>query len=48
MPNPGNRAAIETWGAVRVVGELPPADPLDAAAVARMAATLPPLAELLR
>ena len=47
-PNPGNRAAIETWGAVRVVGELPPADPLDAAAVARMAATLPPLAELLR
>ena len=47
-PNPGNRAAIEAYGAVRVIAELPPVDPLDAAAVARLAALLPPLAELLR
>jgi len=46
-PNPGNRAAIESYGAVRVIAELPPTDPLDAAAVTRLAALLPPLARLL-
>jgi dethiobiotin synthase len=46
-PNPGNRTAIESYGAVQVIAELPPADPLDAAAVTRLAALLPPLARLL-
>jgi malonyl-CoA O-methyltransferase len=46
LPNPGNRAAIEFYGAARVIAELPPVDPLDPAAVARLAALLPPLARL--
>ena len=46
-PNPGNRAAIESYGAIRVIAELPPVEPLDAAGVTRLAAFLPPLARLL-
>jgi len=46
-PNPGNRAAIQSYGAIRVIAELPPADPLDAEAVTRLAALLPPHARLL-
>jgi dethiobiotin synthase len=46
-PNPGNRAAIEYYGAVSVLAELPPVDPLDAAAVTGLAALLPPLSALL-
>lgn len=38
--NPANRKAIEAYGRVRVLGELTPADPLDAAAVSSMATTL--------
>jgi malonyl-CoA O-methyltransferase len=30
---PHNRAAIETYGRVRVLGHLPPLDPLDRAAL---------------
>ncbi len=36
-PNPANRHAIETYGRVRVLGELAPVDPLDAQAVIAMA-----------
>jgi len=46
-PNPGNRAAIESYGAIRVIAELPPVEPLDAAGVSRLATLLPPLARLL-
>jgi len=46
-PNPGNRAAIESHGAIRIIAELPPADPLDAEAITRLAALLPPLSRLL-
>jgi malonyl-CoA O-methyltransferase len=45
-PNPGNRAAIESHGAVRVIAELPPVEPLDTAGVTRLAVLLPPLARL--
>lgn len=45
-PDAGNRAAIETYGRVRVLAELPPVEPLDAAAVARLAALIPPLREV--
>ena len=45
--NPGNRAAIESYGAIRVIAELPPVNPLDAAAVTRLAALVPPLSRLL-
>ena len=43
----GNRAAIESFGRVRVLAEIPPlaAEP-DAAAVARLAALIPPLGML--
>ena len=45
--NPGNRAAIESYGAIRVIAELPLVEPLDAAALAGLADRLPPLAGLL-
>jgi len=45
-PDVGNRTAIEQFGQVRVLAELPPAAPLDAAVVARLAARIPPLAEI--
>jgi malonyl-CoA O-methyltransferase len=44
-PNAANRAAIERFGQVRVLAELPHVDPLNAAAVARLAKLLPPLPE---
>lgn len=44
---PGNRAAIESRGATRVIAELPQLDRIDAAAVARLAAALPPLHTLM-
>jgi malonyl-CoA O-methyltransferase len=43
-PNPGNRAALEHYGRVRVLAELPHLQPLDLAA---LAAVLPPLPEIL-
>src|SRR5215475_7822456 len=47
-PDIGNRTAIEQFGQVRVLAELPPAAPLDAPAVARLATRIPPLAEIVR
>ena len=47
-PNAGNRAAIERFGRVRVLAELPRVDPLDNAAVERLAARIPPLAEVVK
>ena len=47
-PNAGNRAAIEQFGQVRVLAELPRIDPLDEGAIARLAALLPPLPEIAR
>ena len=41
--SPGNRDAIERHGAVRVLAELPPLDPPDAEAVARLAERMPSL-----
>ncbi|MCR6631347.1 MAG: dethiobiotin synthase [Magnetospirillum sp.] len=40
-PNPGNRAAIERFGNVRVLAEIPMLDRLDAETVAEAAALLP-------
>jgi dethiobiotin synthase len=45
-PNAGNREAIERFGQVRVLAELPRVDPLDHAAVERLAARIPPLPEV--
>ena len=45
-PNAGNRAAIERFGQVRIVAELARIDPLDAAAIDRLAALVPPLREI--
>jgi dethiobiotin synthase len=47
-PNAGNRAAIERFGQVRIVAELARIDPLDAAAIERLAALIPPLSEIPR
>jgi malonyl-CoA O-methyltransferase len=47
-PNAGNRAAIERFGQVRVLAELPRIDPLDDAAVERLAARIPPLTEVVK
>lgn len=41
-PNPGNRRAIEEYGRVRVLAELPPVEPLGPAAVRGLAKHLPP------
>ena len=46
-PNPGNRAALERFGAVPVLAELPPLPRVDAAAVAGFAAAHSPLFEML-
>ncbi len=43
-PSPGNRAAIERHGGVRVLAELQPLGLPDADAVARLAGQMPPLA----
>lgn len=45
-PNAGNRTAIERFGRVRIVAELARIDPLDAAAIDRLAALVPPLREI--
>jgi malonyl-CoA O-methyltransferase len=45
-PNAGNRAAIERFGRVRVLAELPRVDPLDGAAIERLSALIPPLQEI--
>ena len=47
-PDAGNRAAIERFGQVRVVAELPRVDPLDRAALERLAARIPPLTEVVK
>jgi malonyl-CoA O-methyltransferase len=45
--SPGNRHAIEHFGKVRVLAEIPALEKVDAAAVAELARTIPPLAEIL-
>ena len=45
-PNPGNRAAIERFGRVRILAELPHVDPLHSAAVEKLSARIPPLREV--
>lgn len=45
-PNAGNRTAIERFGHVRVLAELPRVDPLDGAAVEGLCALIPPLREI--
>lgn len=47
-PNAGNRTAIERFGQVRVLAELPHLDPLDNGAIERLAALIPPLPEIAR
>lgn len=46
-PSASNREAIETYGAIRVIGEIPRFDCVDTAAVARMAESLDPSGRLL-
>lgn len=45
-PNAGNRAAIERFGRVRIVAELPRIEPLDGAAIERLSALIPSLPEI--
>ena len=45
-PSPGNRAAIERHGGVRVLAELPPLPPPDVETVARLADQMPALATI--
>ncbi len=45
-PNAGNRVAIERFGQVRILAELPRVDPLDGAAIERLSALIPPLREI--
>jgi malonyl-CoA O-methyltransferase len=45
-PNAGNRAAIEQFGQVRILAELPFVDPLDASVVAHFAELVPPFHEI--
>lgn len=45
-PNPENRRAIERFGRVAVVGEVPPIEPLDRAGVGRAAAAFDPAGAL--
>jgi len=45
-PNAGNRAAIERFGRVPVLAELPRVDPLDGAAVGHLSGLIPPLREI--
>ncbi|WP_029604686.1 dethiobiotin synthase [Kozakia baliensis] len=44
--NPGNRAAIETFGRVKILAEIPHLDTIDAASVATLAADIPRLETL--
>ncbi|MGB6241672.1 MAG: dethiobiotin synthase [Castellaniella sp.] len=45
--SPGNRKALEHFGHTRILAEIPPLPRVDAAAIARMAAGIPPLASIL-
>lgn len=45
-PSPGNRAAIEQFGRVRVLAEIPPLAEVSSAAVGALAAAVPPLRDL--
>ena len=45
--SPGNREAIERFGDVRVLAEIPPLARVDAAAVAELARGIAPLADRL-
>lgn len=45
-PSPGNRAAIEDFGRVRVLTEIPPLAEVDTAAVEALAAAVPPIVDL--
>ena len=45
-PNPGNRDAIERLGRISVIAEIPPAAPLDFAAIDRLSRSIPPLDRL--
>jgi malonyl-CoA O-methyltransferase len=45
-PDAGNRRAIEQFGRVRVLAELPRTEPLDPQAIRALAARIPPLAEI--
>jgi len=45
-PDAGNRRAIEQFGRVRVLAELPRVEPLDQAAIGTLAARIPPLSEV--
>src|SRR5262249_20414236 len=45
-PNAGNRSAIDGSGRGRALAERPRAEPLDRAAVAGLAARIPPLSEI--
>jgi dethiobiotin synthetase/malonyl-CoA O-methyltransferase len=47
-PNAGNRGAIERFGQVRVLAELPHVDRLDDAAMERLSGLVPPLTEFAR
>lgn len=47
-PNPENRQAIERFGKVQVVGEVPPIEPLDRAGVERAASVFDPKGALER
>jgi malonyl-CoA O-methyltransferase len=44
--NAGNRSAIQHFGQVRILAELPPVDPLDHAAIGRLSKLVPPLWEV--
>jgi len=45
--SPGNKEAIERFGDVRVLAEIPPLSHVDAATVAKLAQGIPPLEECL-
>jgi malonyl-CoA O-methyltransferase len=45
-PNAGNRSAIEDFGQVRILAELPCVDPLHAAALVELSTRIPPLREV--
>ncbi|WP_424269808.1 dethiobiotin synthase [Castellaniella sp.] len=47
-PSPGNREALEHFGKTRILAEIPPLPRVDAAAIARVAAGIPPLEQVLR
>lgn len=47
-PSPGNREALERFGGVRIIAEIPPLARVDAAAVAGMARRIPALDVLMR